>query len=136
VTGTEIFGSYKASEILLLKKKNPGDNISKDLVISGYTLETIPSLQTCKEENLIVHSKNVHTIYFAVDSVTLFKADTGKIDVPSNDMVNINDMFNVSKDALAAQRVQEDVEERTFIRLRRIGFAVIALGCSYFLHVA
>jgi hypothetical protein len=58
VTGTEIFKSDKNSDILLLKKKHPADNLSKDLIVSGYTLEDIPSLQICREENLIVYSKS------------------------------------------------------------------------------
>jgi hypothetical protein len=45
VTGTEIFKSYNNSDILLLKKKHPTDNLSKDLIVSGNTLEEIPSLQ-------------------------------------------------------------------------------------------
>ena len=32
----------------------------------GFTLETVPSLQTCKDEAILVQSKGVKTLYFTV----------------------------------------------------------------------
>ena len=42
---------------MLLQKKNKNDNLSKELEASKYTLDDLPSLQICKEKNLIVHTK-------------------------------------------------------------------------------
>ena len=44
ITGTEIFEKHMSGDYMLLKKKNPRDNLSKELVMSGYTLEEMPSL--------------------------------------------------------------------------------------------
>jgi hypothetical protein len=116
VTGTEIFKSYNNSDILLLKKKHPTDNLSKDLVVSGYTLEDLPSLQICKEENLIVYSKSNLTLYFAVHSIVLFKTDIAN----SIDDV-VLDVDYVNHHTLPAVRKEEQESYRDCL-MRRADF--------------
>ena len=67
VASTDMFQTLKSRDYFLLKKKNLQDNLSKDLVASGYTLETLPSLQQCLHENLVVHAKGIHCLYFILD---------------------------------------------------------------------
>ena len=116
MTGTEIFKSYNNSDILLLKKKHPTDNLSKDLVVSGYTLEDLPSLQICKEENLIVYSKSNLTLYFAVHSIVLFNTDIAN----SIDDV-VLDVDYVNHHTLPAVRREEQESYRDCL-MRRADF--------------
>ena len=50
---------------MLLQKKNKHDYLSKELEASAFILEDLPSLQMCKEKNLVVHTKGMHILYFA-----------------------------------------------------------------------
>ena len=103
VTATGILKSYNNAEIFLLKKKHPADNLSKDLIVSGYTLESIPSMQRCKAENLVVYSKSMQTLYFAIHSVVQFRADMSN----NMDIALTNDIDDVS---ISRQFSTEDAE--------------------------
>ena len=70
VTGTGLFQKHIASDYLLLKKRPSTDNLSKELMISGYTLEEMPSLQACKDEGILVTSRGTLSLYFALDNLS------------------------------------------------------------------
>lgn len=108
VIATGVYENYSAVDILLLKKKYPADNLSKDLIKSGYSLESIPSLQTCKEKNILVHSKATQTLYFAVDIVGKFVSDfqnNRQTESETPDIVNIDEMAARKKEEESTNRL-------------------------------
>ena len=70
VTGTGLSQKHIASDYLLLKKRPSTDNLSKELMISGYTLEEMPSLQACKDEGILVTTRGTLSLYFALDNLS------------------------------------------------------------------
>jgi hypothetical protein len=83
---------------------------------SGFTLETMPSLQTCKDEAILVQSKGVKTIYF-----TLSPRATAW------DLVEENQVEEVEERSFINEAEQKRLEEsyRHCLRLRE-GFYQIS----------
>ena len=76
--------------------------MSKDLVVSGYTMDTLPSSQEYLDENLLVHAKGIHSMYFILDPS--FSPEVG-LHAENGIVINVSEVHTIPGQLFCQKRL-------------------------------